>query len=489
MNTSKPKVCPICNATFASSNTRSTHIRFIHKEEKKVLHNYTLPEKIKCHVCNYETNTKGNLQRHIKQLHKEASSQIEIHCKICTFKTKAGDGVLRKHVKNVHIREGKEKYDCSICSKSFDQKGNLKEHMLGVHLANKKFKCSLCDYEGNRKENLKMHMRGVHENLTYNCSKCEFKCKSKEYLKNHINIEHEGVQRKAYSCSECSSTFIKSRSLKTHFMSVHEGVKRSFSCDLCDHKSTQKGHLKNHIKFVHFKVKEYSCLICDKQFSIERNLKRHTQAFHNTEKHSCEQCSFETTSLTNLKKHAFNKHEVKTEQFSCNTCEYKTKIKLNLSKHVRNVHTVNSVKRLECSDCDYVGRNLKLHVINTHGERIHKCEKCDYVAKSKYRLKDHVDKVHTEKEMFACHICDYKTKYKCSLKPHIDNVHLQLNEKCPTCGKEFRRTELNSHIKIKHSTEDKRFHCPKCELTFHRQCDVYSHIAYQEKTHKEGIEF
>ena len=125
-----------------------------------------------------------------------------------------------------------------------------------------------------------------------------------------------------------------------------------------------------------------------------------------------------------------------------------------------------------------------LHVPQCHGERIHKCEKCDYVAKSKYRLKDHVDKVHAEKEMFACHICDYKTKYKCSLKPHIDNVHLQLNEKCPTCGKEFRRTEINSHIKIKHSTEDKRFHCPKCELKFHRQCDVNSHIK-RRHTKKE----
>ena len=66
-------------------------------------------------------------------------------------------------------------------------------------------------------------------------------------------------------------------------MSIHEEVK--YSCNQCNYKASQQGHLKTHKMSVHEGVK-YSCNLCDYKASQQGHLKRHDMSVHKRDKHS-----------------------------------------------------------------------------------------------------------------------------------------------------------------------------------------------------------
>ena len=63
---------------------------------------------------------------------------------------------------------------------------------------------------------------------------------------------------------------------------VHEGEK-SFECDLCESKFTQKESLKAHIASVHEYEKLLEYDICENAFTQKENLKVHSASIHEWE--------------------------------------------------------------------------------------------------------------------------------------------------------------------------------------------------------------
>ena len=55
-----------------------------------------------------------------------------------------------------------------------------------------------------------------------------------------------------------------------HNESLHENVQ--YSCNLCEYKTKQQGHLNTHIESVHEKVR-YPCIQCHKEFITQGYLK------------------------------------------------------------------------------------------------------------------------------------------------------------------------------------------------------------------------
>ena len=59
------------------------------------------------------------------------------------------------------------------------------------------------------------------------------------------------------------------------------------------------------------------------------------------------------------------------------------------------------------------------------------CDRCDYKAKRKFNLKQHVESMH-EGIYYSCELCDYKAKRKFNLKQHMrvqhGNVHGTKND-------------------------------------------------------------
>ena len=77
------------------------------------------------------------------------------------------------------------------------------------------------------------------------CSKIFFK---KSNLKLHIAAVHEGL--KPFECPTCKKSFSAIADLKRHISEVHDKVKR-FKCHFCDKSYGVSKHLKQHVKSIH----------------------------------------------------------------------------------------------------------------------------------------------------------------------------------------------------------------------------------------------
>ena len=76
--------------------------------------------KVKCEVCDFETNHRRSLKQHMK-LHSENSGRVE--CQICV-KTFTGQDKLESHMQSKHYFS----YFCKICGKSFVTRQGKNSH-------------------------------------------------------------------------------------------------------------------------------------------------------------------------------------------------------------------------------------------------------------------------------------------------------------------------------------------------------------------------
>ncbi|XP_059050382.1 zinc finger protein 423-like [Achroia grisella] len=346
-----------------------------------------------CTICFAEFLDIGDLNIHIKQMHRVS---VYVQCQFCEVKC-SDMMVYASHIIEMHLICLKS---CKYCSRMFLNSENCRQH-----------------------EN--RHVKTFHGK--YGCSQCSQVFVDVPELADHEYEKHkdagEGVLLQAlfpYLSSRLNINalkFIHSLGTDTVYICVH--------CELTT------PNVLNYIE--HLKQKDCQSYVCDKcSFVYKRKfgLVKHFNSCMDTHiymgkasKRKCNDC------LAYLTPNLFKQHKKHCKAIKCSTCNWVFETVDELTLHQTDYHPL-SVTLQTCKFCNkqFVGTvALDKHVQRAHkyGCHLYKyvCIHCNSVFNHPKKLFCHFFSTHKDIEPYTCKICNEKYRLRKKFTLHIKLAH------------------------------------------------------------------
>ena len=221
--TEKPFQCPTCGLSFVTSSARSAHRRQVHQRHHL------------CQTCDRAFSTSQKLDRHLRT----HTGVKEFKCDTCKKEFSLEEN-LKMHY-NVHL--GKKNFSCYICQREYFTRSGLNHHLKQVHGNEKLVKCSKCDFVGKTRYDVETHHKLDHVESSLKCDPCNQQFQNKQDLKKHIMDYHSGGR--PFSCTVCSHRSKSQSKLNIH-MRQHS-LNKIHSCKHCGQKFAFKNSLTKHL--------------------------------------------------------------------------------------------------------------------------------------------------------------------------------------------------------------------------------------------------
>ena len=263
----------------------------------------------KCQNCNKVFSSQSNLSCHMKKSHIEKDALKENMCHFCK-KLFKNDTNLGRHIKIYHPNSETKptktderpspKTETRQLEKQSDAKSNNDQSSTIVE-----------PEQGESKEDIEI--------ICFNCPLCKKSFKNKRGMKIHITTIHLKQSYKSITgdglCNHCGQKFVKKKALKWHER-ICNNKREDFK------KNIIKTHKQLSTKITQpLKKSMNSCEICDEQFTADTKLdsiqqvNEHKRKYHPVdtdqyrEKKNCDDCDFESTGGSTLKKHERDCHD------------------------------------------------------------------------------------------------------------------------------------------------------------------------------------
>ncbi|CAF4890188.1 unnamed protein product [Pieris macdunnoughi] len=370
----------------------------------------------------------------------------------------------------------KDSITCPFCSDVFQYFRKLLEHINLLHSV-ENFVCAYCGQTFGNNYNYRAHISRYHRQDSVKCMECSTEFPTVHKLSRHKARVHG---EKIYQCQQCDDKFGTQYLLKKHAIQAHSS---GHKCMYCNRVFTINSHLRNHVRRLHLKEKNFECNICSERFFDKPLLKTHLVKhidenpeglepytsekrrknlqilFNNTTiipfkwrgKYLCFYCANDYTEYSDLKKHMKSHGQCTTRDYSLKAIKGNSiEIKLDISA-------------IECEICNepFTSRSeIVDHLIGKHDLDYDKTVETPI---SEFRLVD-----------MKCQYCEKDFSYFVYLRRHLKLAHSQNNFVCDDCGATFNsKRDLAFHLHNFHKYGG--YPCDVCADVFDSKNALKSH--------------
>ncbi|CAB4061916.1 KRAB [Lepeophtheirus salmonis] len=316
---------------------------------KKICHRSQIHSPIKgptfqCHFCLESFSLESKATKHINEEHgfsthhpwylsqqqsqgliSNSEGKISLgnggyQCCICSLNCSSLTNFLIHKISS-HSSNAQE-YECDYCFEKYLSKSNLRLHVLIGH-GSYKYQCPVCSLTFDKSIEFCEHIKSEHIMIRReSSSKFEFQIKSSSYEKKdaltchlcHHNgsgtstYHNRSVHTKSAPCQFCGKLFEKSPDPRCSYCKPFMKGKtliKEFMCENCSRTFSSKQLLQTHMR-CHSNDKKITCKICGKAFKWESSLVSHTRAAHSSMtlsvQYDCNFCGKSFKDRSNLKK-------------------------------------------------------------------------------------------------------------------------------------------------------------------------------------------